>query len=43
MHTVKLLAEVTLFGNTVKPGEIIVLSVKSAQALVNEKKAVFVG
>jgi hypothetical protein len=35
-------AEVTLADETVKPGEIIVLSEKSAQALVNEQKAVFV-
>jgi len=42
MKSVKLKVEVTIGGEIAKPGEIIVLSDMSAQALVNENKAVFV-
>jgi hypothetical protein len=38
MRSVKLKVEVTLAGETVKPGVVIVLSDMSAQALVNDAK-----
>lgn len=42
VKSVKLKVEVTLAGEIAKPCEVIVLSDLSAQALVNEGKAVFV-